>query len=214
MSMCACSKCGEELVCDCFSKTTRQEKIAMDKPTLTTAEFDKVISKVRRPIREFHCGFNYISKWLAEENEVVKHGVQLTPDFQRGRVWTEEQQVHYIQNVLRGLVDDGGLTIRFNCPSWKEDQADDSDLLDQVACIDGLQRLTAILEFVQGDIDVFGYQAYQLPMARIMRDHQLVIKMYDFQYKSDLLNYYLDINSGGTPHTQEELDRVKGLLNG
>ena len=41
---------------------------------------------------------------------------------------------------------------------------------------------------------------------------QLVIKMYDFQDRKDLLKFYLDINGGGTPHSKEELDRVRGLM--
>jgi len=38
------------------------------------------------------------------------------------------------------------------------------------------------------------------------------VAIHGFTKRSDLLNHYLSINSGGTPHSAEELDRVRALL--
>ena len=114
------------------------------------------------------------------EAEAVEHGVDINPDFQRGHIWTEAQQVAYIENVLRRIVDESGLTIRFNCPTWREAKLS-GDLPDQVVCIDGLQRLTAIRKFISKELPIFGLEYELLPMRVILRDLQLVIKMYDFQ---------------------------------
>ena len=59
---------------------------------------------------------------------------------------------------------------------------------------------------------MFGIKHDDLPMRVILRDLRIVIRMYDFKYKKDLLRFYLDINSGGTAHTDNELNRVHGLL--
>ncbi len=174
-------------------------------------DFLEAVNPVERPIRTFHCGFSYLEQWLALEAEAVEHGVDINPDFQRGHIWTEAQQVAYIENVLRRIVDESGLTIRFNCPTWRETKLL-GDLPEQVVCIDGLQRLTAIRRFINKELPVFGLDYEVLPMRVILRDLQLVIKMYDFQDRKDLLKFYLDINGGGTPHSKEELDRVRELM--
>ena len=176
-------------------------------------EFLKIVNPLERPLRTFNCGFSYLETWLKLENEEgAPHGVNLIPDFQRGHVWTEVQQVHYIENVLRRIVDESGLTIRFNCPSWRNDKAKDSDLIDQTVCIDGLQRLTAIRRFIAGELKIFGFDFKDLPQRIILRDLTVVLKLYDFQYERELLQYYIDINNGGTAHSDVEIRRVKGML--
>lgn len=180
---------------------------------ITLSQFYKEINPVERPIRTFHCGFNYLETWIHQEsNEGAKFGIELNPDFQRGHVWTEQQQAHYIENVLRRIVDESGLTIRFNCPSWRVDKPQDSDLKDQTVCIDGLQRLTSVRRFIAGELKVFGFDFNSLPRRVLLRDLQIVIKMYDFQYRKELLQFYLDINGCGTPHSENELSRVRGLM--
>ncbi|MFX2101351.1 DUF262 domain-containing protein [Acinetobacter baumannii] len=179
---------------------------------LSQDEFRKIVNPLERPTKTWHCSFSYLENWLHCESEDIEHGVELIPDFQRGHVWTKKQQTNYIENVLRLIVDESGLTIRFNCPSWRKNRAKDSDLLDQMVCIDGLQRLTAIRRFIAGELKVFGLKFAQLPRRQIFRDLQIVVKMYDFQYKSDLLKFYLDINGGGIAHSRNEIKRVRTML--
>ena len=179
---------------------------------MTYEELQRLINPLERPTRTWNCGFSYLETWLGHESMDIEHGVELVPDFQRGHVWNDSQQIKYIENVLRRIVDESGLTIRFNCPSWRSNRAKDSDLLDQMVCIDGLQRLTAIRRFIAGEIKVFGLGFDVLPRRLMLRDLQIVVKMYDFQYRKDLLSFYLDINGGGIAHSEEELNRVKGLL--
>lgn len=180
--------------------------------SLTPDEFRQIVNPLERPTRTWHCSFSYLETWLHCESEDIPHGVELVPDFQRGHVWTKKQQTNYIENVLTLIVDESGLTIRFNCPSWRKERAKDRDLLDQMVCIDGLQRLTAIRRFIAGELKVFGLKFDQLPKRQIFRDLQIVVKMYDFQYKADLLKFYLDINGGGIAHSRSELKRVEAML--
>ena len=139
--------------------------------------------------------------------------VEYNPDFQRGHVWTADQQRHFIENVLRGIVGQDGLTIRFNCASWGGRSTGDLD--GRVQCIDGLQRLTAIQKFMDGDLKPFGLSLDDLKGTSYdatRTTYLMHIAVYTFQNRADLLNYYLTINDGGTMHTPEELNRVRALL--
>lgn len=180
---------------------------------LSRDEFFALGKKAQKPIKSYHVGFSYLNKWLAEEAENLPHGVNLEPDFQRGHVWSEQLQSKYIENVLRDLVDASGLTIRFNVPSWSHAPSEDSDLLNQMVCLDGLQRLSAIKKFINGELKVFGLDPKQIPLKDILRDLKLVVVIYDFQYKHELLQCYLDLNEGAVAHTASELARVREMLN-
>lgn len=72
--------------------------------------------------------------------------MQLNPDFQRGHVWIENQQIKYIEYILRG-----GKTAR-------------------------------------------------------------VIYLNNLKTRKEVLQWYLEFNSYGTIHTEEEINKVKKLL--
>lgn len=141
-------------------------------------------------------------------------GLDLCPDFQRGRVWTEAQQLHYIENALRGVVPQSAFVIQLNCPNWEDDKYV-GDLPNGMQCIDGLQRLTAIQRLIAGELLPFGlsmtdleYSSYSLKGIQ----YRFRIEMFSFQTRADLLKHYIDLNSGGTPHSAEEIERVRNLL--
>ena len=75
---------------------------------------------------------SYFEKWLKEEEEEA--GLQLNPDFQRGHVWTEAQQIAYIEFLLRG--GKTGRDLYFNCPEFHH-KNEVSNYTDYV-CVDGL----------------------------------------------------------------------------
>ena len=150
--------------------------------------------------------FDYLVSFIKEE--VEKHGLQLNPNFQRGHVWTEEQQVAWLEFFLRG-----GKTSRiiyFNKPSWNRSVPEGE--YDEYVCVDGLQRLTAIQRFVNNEIKVFGsyYNEYTDSMRMI---HSIKININDLKSEKEVLQWYVDMNSGGTPHTYEEIERVREMIN-
>lgn len=142
-------------------------------------------------------------------------GIDLTPDFQRGHVWTQLQQVRYIESVYRGTVSSSSMLIQFNAPHW-ENWDYQGDLPRQMQCIDGLQRLTAVRAFMADKIRAFGYLASELKGTPYdpYRPNAIMLKIavHTFQTRVELLQYYLDVNSGGTPHAPGEIERVQGLL--
>ena len=137
---------------------------------------------------------------------VATHGLQLDPDFQRGHVWSEAQQKAFIEFFLRG-----GKTakvIYFNFPSWHRHQTTD---YNDFVIVDGKQRLEAWRKFIGNEIKVFGsYFKEFTDSLRIMMTMKMNIN--DLQTKAEVLQWYIDFNSGGIVHSDEEIARVKKLL--
>lgn len=145
--------------------------------------------------------------WIKEEQEHM--GLQLCPDFQRGHVWTKGQQSAYIEYVLRG--GKSGRDIYFNCPFWDDGKRSEQGGYQDYVCVDGLQRITAWKRFFENELRVFGSLSSEfedsIPHSVTMRVH-----VNDLQTREDVLQWYLDMNAGGTPHTSAELNRVRNLL--
>jgi len=158
-------------------------------------------------------GTDRMLDWLADGSGSP---VELEPDFQRGHVWTPAQQVAFIENALRGVLDQAAYAIRFNAPAWQAEPT--GDLPATVQCVDGLQRLTAVRQFLAGDVRPFGLHVDQLTgtpyrVAGASNRFRFRVMVYTFQWRADLLQHYLDLNAGGTPHSADEIARVRGLLN-
>lgn len=155
---------------------------------------------------------------LAEDARKMGGELLLNPDFQRGHVWDQARQIAFMESVLRGLAP---MTIRFNCANWDlhapEVGADGMNPND-IVCVDGLQRLTAMLAFIDGAFPVFGkYYAADLkggPFAMERSTYRWTMEMFDIKTRRDLLTFYLDINRGGVVHSDEELARVEALRDG
>ena len=135
--------------------------------------------------------------------------LDLNPDFQRGHVWTSEQQERFIEYRLRGGL--YGRDIWFNCADWNRGNR------APVQIVDGLQRLTAIRQFLDNNVRAFG----QL-FSEFHPDDQIDIKyglstsikfhVNNLPERKDVLKWYIDLNAGGTPHSSMEIERVKKLL--
>ena len=138
------------------------------------------------------------------QQHVEDYGLDVDPDFQRGHVWTREQQIAYIEFCLRG--GRSASRIQLNCPGWKHGHFGDYVL------VDGKQRLTAILAFLNDEIEAFGHKYSQY--AGILRLHGPRVKwcVNDLETKAQVLTWYLEMNTGGVVHTKEEIDRVRQML--
>lgn len=143
---------------------------------------------------------NYFEKWL---NESIEDGLVLNPDFQRGHVWSEEQQIAYIEYLFRG--GKSGRILYFNCPNFHSGGRDD------YVCVDGLQRITAIMRFLHNEIPIFGTYYSDFDGA-IPLDIDVIANVNNLKNREDVLRWYLEMNSGGTPHTKEELEKVENML--
>lgn len=85
-----------------------------------------------------------------------------------------------------------------------------------IQCIDGLQRLTALRDFVAGRFKVFnGYTLQDLEGTSFSfrrTGMAWTLEMFTIATRADLLQFYLDLNTGGVVHASEEIRRVTGLL--
>lgn len=152
---------------------------------------------------QVNTSWRYLEKTLDDfTNEL---NLQLNPDFQRGHVWTKEQQIAYVEFILRG--GKSARVIYFNCPHWNSGYDPNAEFV----CVDGLQRLTAALAFLHNEIPAFGcyYKDFEdeLPF-----DIDFLFNVNDLKTKAEVLQWYIEMNSGGTPHTNKEITRVKMLL--
>jgi hypothetical protein len=149
------------------------------------------------PMIPFHDTPWKIAGWQAER------GLVLDPDFQRGHVWSDVQRTQFIEYVLRG--GRSGRDIYFNHPNWQS--GGDGDFV----CVDGLQRLTAVLKFLADEIPAFGRLASQYE-GRIPDDAHFNFHVANLATRAEVLRWYLDFNTGGTVHSVSEIARVETLL--
>lgn len=160
--------------------------------------------------RDGHYGADYplpsLVRWVKEK--VAEEGLLMEPDFQRGHVWTEKQQIAFIEFILRG--GKSGRVLYFNNPSWNHQV--EADAYNDFVCVDGLQRFTAIRRFIENEIMVFGsyYNEYTDKLDTSMNTMRVNIN--DLPTKAAVLQWYLEMNDGGTPHSNEEISRVKAML--
>lgn len=148
---------------------------------------------------------DYLLEWIDREQR--ENGLDLYPDFQRGHVWTEKQQSAFIEYILRG--GKSGRDLYFNCPFWQDKKQPGT--YQEFVCVDGLQRITAWEHFLNDRIPVFGslHSEYtdRYPYGLTMRVHVNELKT-----RKEVLQWYIDMNAGGTPHSEEEIERVRALL--
>lgn len=141
-----------------------------------------------------------IEKWQRDE---MGGGLDINPDFQRGHVWTEAQQVAWLEFFLRG--GKTGRVLYFNHVGWMRDWR------GPFVIVDGKQRLEAIRRFLHNEIVVFGSH-YREFTDRLRIIQTMKINVNDLNTRAEVLQWYIEFNAGGTPHTEREIDRVRGLL--
>lgn len=183
------------------------------------SDSDKALYQRIRPLvaatYEVDVGLSQVEAFLARQAEdMTAMGglMELEPDFQRGHVWTQEQRVRYVESFIRGQAPN---LIMFNCPGWSRGKEKGDIPSHHFQCIDGLQRLTTLRMFMKGELTVFdGLTAASLTGTPFdPKRMRIRVGVYEFCSRAELLQFYLDLNAGGTVHAQEELERVRGLLN-
>lgn len=137
------------------------------------------------------------------ERFVWRYNLNLLPDFQRGHVWKEEQQIKYVEFLLMG--GNSQNIIYFNHPGWMNSWEGD------FVIVDGLQRVTAVLDFFENKFKVFG-KYYRRNIEIYFSTADLVFNINNLKTRKEVIQWYLEINENGTPHTTEEINRVKKLL--
>ena len=138
-----------------------------------------------------------IQRWLESVN------LDINPDFQRGHVWDKDKQIAFVEHLLKG--GQGSKEIRFNCPNWQRRN------IGRMVLVDGLQRLTAVRLFMSDKLPAFGSTLSQFD-GFLPYTFTLSFRVNDLETRAEVLQWYLEINTGGVVHTPEEIERVRKLL--
>jgi hypothetical protein len=145
------------------------------------------------------------------DNYQNEYGLNLDPDFQRGHVWTENQQVAYVEYILQEP--QSGKEIYFNHPGWM------TDWKGEFVLVDGRQRIEAARRFLSGEIRAFGHLVTEFEgpeskdgRVRIPFNIEFYFNVARLKSRAEVLQWYLDFNAGGTPHSAKEIKRVRELL--
>ena len=142
-----------------------------------------------------------LRRWAKYGNNDLE--AMMNPDFQRGHVWTREQQIGFVEFMLRG--GESGQNIYWNCPGWM------GDFRGPMQLVDGLQRITAILAFLHNEIPAFGHLLNEYEEDWFLRGLYLTFQVGNLPTKAEVPQWYLDLNSG-VAHTDQELTRVRQML--
>lgn len=168
-------------------------------------KFKDIPKFTQRPPYHVNTDLDDIETWI--QDNINELGLQMNPDFQRGHVWTKEQQTAYMEYLLKG--GSSGKDFYFNRVGGMNDFG---NLKSDFVCVDGLQRITAIFSFLHNEIPVFGHYLRDFEDSLRFADVRFSMNVNDLKTRKDVLTWYVEMNSGGTPHTQEEINRVKKML--
>lgn len=152
-------------------------------------------------------GWDYLEGCIANWSNRAgddKTTFEMNPDFQRGHVWTGRQQIDYVEFCLRG--GQSGKDIYWNHPGWS------GSYIGDMVLVDGLQRVTAVQKFLKNELKVFGHYRNDYSDKLRMTDCRFVFNVNNLQNKSDVLKWYLQMNTGGVVHTDLEIFRVQKML--
>jgi len=185
---------------------------------ISFAEFEKRF--VPTPNYRINVPWDYLEENLARWTD-SREGcapLNLEPDFQRCHVWTTEQQIKYVEYILSGGM--SGREIYFNCAGWMK------DWVGPFVIVDGKQRLYAVRQFLANRLPIFGDYPGATKKAvlkikgfyrseiegRLSLNAQFIFAVNDLKTRAEVLKWYLEMNTGGTPHTPEEIAKATNLL--
>lgn len=154
-----------------------------------------------RSCYEIDIGWQYLERHLETE---MKQGLDLDPDFQRLHVWSDEQRVRYLEYVLRG--GEVGRNLTAACTSWH------SSPTPNYVLVDGKQRLETVRRFMRNELAVFGHRFSEIEGHFRMIQSTFKWRVVECATHADTLQLYLNINAGGTPHTDDEIEKVRAMV--
>lgn len=129
--------------------------------------------------------------------------LDLDPDYQREHVWARRQQVAYVEYCLMG--GEVGRQITLNSPDWMGSWKRPTEL------VDGKQRLEAVRAFLRDEFRAHGHLFSEYE-DRLPLDCRFQFRVCKLETREEILQLYLNINAGGTPHTKAEITRVRKML--
>lgn len=126
-----------------------------------------------------------------------------SPDYQRGYVWSAEDQQRYLDSVFEGRDLGRFIFVKHPYPQAEE-------------LLDGKQRLNCLNLFFQSRISwrgLFWHELNKLERYQIENRSVQVATLSGSAFsRSDRLRVFLEVNAAGVPQSEEHLDHVRALL--
>jgi len=121
------------------------------------------------------------------------------PEFQRSNdKWTKDMKVKFVENLLKGL--------KTEIKLFKLGKDEDAQI------IDGLQRMTALFDFLSNKIKVFDNFYYKdLENDFSQFRPQIIVTIYDFNSLEEAVNFYIEMNENIT-HSKKDIQKAKDYL--
>lgn len=134
-------------------------------------------------------------------------GWDLDPDYQRGHVWEDENRKSYLGTFLATKV---------SPPVWVNALSEPSHYTVRDQVIDGKQRITSILMFVNGEIEAILPDGTPIWFKDLDEQDILSLPPVKVCYvylptRVKQLGFYLNLNKG-VAHSAEEINRIEALL--
>ncbi len=156
---------------------------------------------IRNPHYGIDVSWDYIELHL---EQFARIGLEMNPDFQRGHVWTTEQQIAFVEYKLKDGISGGD--IFWNCAGHMK------NFKGPYLLVDGLQRITAVREFLADRIPAFGHRLSEYEDPRYLMNVTFRFHVHDMEDRADILRWYIQLNEGGVVHSDGEIQRVRSLL--
>lgn len=124
------------------------------------------------------------------------------PPWQRPEVWTHSQKRRFVEGIFLGL---GCGQYVVNGSDW---ESDGEPKPMSAWLLDGQQRISALRDFLAGDLVVFDDVSFPaMPAADQLRFKRRPFPCFELDYTDDenaLKELYDRLNFSGTPHTAEQ----------
>lgn len=132
---------------------------------------------------------------------------EAVPAFQRDNdKWTPAMQTKFIENILMGY--------RTTIMLYELVPASRYAVYDKCFILDGLQRITAIYEFMKGRLTPFGMTYDQLCESKILLGigETVGVRIYAFTTEIEAIEFYISMNENIT-HSAADILKAKNVLN-
>lgn len=153
----------------------------------------RTIKPVMQGNRTLNVGLKSFKRFLELYNNL-----NINPVWQRGEVWTIKQQTSCIEFILKS----GKL------PPLLLNSTDNDNTL---VLVDGKQRYTAIMLFLDNKLKVFNNYYYK-DITNIDLTIGVTFQFNDLKTEKEVVQWYLDMIGGTTSHTEQEIEFAREFL--
>jgi len=167
-----------------------------------------ILDKIQKNVPDCTYHVNIGIGWLNEAIE--QYSIDLDPPYQRGYIWTEEQESKFVGACLENYN-----TIPPFWFNWKNKEFE----RDSCEVVDGKQRIKASLRWINNEIIAqcpCGIKVWYKNLDTIDLRNISTGVMFNWNFvdlgRIAVMQFYIRLNCGGTIHTEEELSKVRKLI--